>query len=198
MYTDASESLMLRFRAGDVRAFELLLQRHRQSVYDFVLRSVGVYNTTQAEDLTQETFLRVVKQAATYEPKSKFTTWLFTLARNLCIDASRRRKHRKTQSLDAQDEEGHSLLDRTADKGLAVDREAVSLELRARLERAIDGLPDDQREVFLMRESADLSFKEIADVIGISENTVKSRMRYALEKLRASLDEYQDMARALP
>lgn len=198
MYTDASESLMLRFRAGDVRAFELLLQRHRQSVYDFVLRSVGVYNTTQAEDLTQETFLRVVKQAATYEPKSKFTTWLFTLARNLCIDASRRRKHRKTQSLDAQDEEGHSLLDRTADKGLAVDREAVSLELRARLERAIDELPDDQREVFLMRESADLSFKEIADVIGISENTVKSRMRYALEKLRASLDEYQDMARALP
>jgi RNA polymerase sigma-70 factor (ECF subfamily) len=198
VYTDASESLMLRFRAGEVRAFELLLQRHRQSVYEFVLRSVGFHNAAQAEDLTQETFLRVVKQASTYEPKSKFTTWLFTLARNLCIDASRRRKHRKTQSLDAQDEEGHSLLDRTADKGLAVDREAVSRELRARLERAIDELPEDQREVFLMREAADLSFKEIAEVIGISENTVKSRMRYALEKLRVSLDEYQDMARALP
>lgn len=198
VYTDASESLMLRFRSGDVRAFEILLQRHRQSIYEFVLRSVGTYNTAQAEDLTQETFLRVVKQAANYEPRSKFTTWLFTLARNLCIDASRRRKHRKAQSLDAPDEEGHSLLDRTSDGGLAVDRQAVSTELRARLERAIEELPEDQREVFLMRESADLSFKEIADVIGISENTVKSRMRYALEKLRASLDEYQDMARALP
>ncbi len=198
MYTDASESLMLRFRSGDVRAFEILLQRHRQSVYEFVLRSVGFFNAAQAEDLTQETFLRVVKQAATYEPRSKFTTWLFTLARNLCIDASRRRKHRKAQSLDAPDEEGHSLLERTSDGGMAVDRQAVSSELRTRLERAIAELPEDQREVFLMRESADLSFKEIADVIGISENTVKSRMRYALEKLRASLDEYQDMARALP
>ncbi len=198
MYTDASESLMLRFRSGDVRAFEILLQRHRQSIYEFVLRSVGTYNTAQAEDLTQETFLRVVKQAGNYEPRSKFTTWLFTLARNLCIDASRRRKHRKAQSLDAPDEEGHSLLDRTSDGGMPVDRQAVSTELRARLERAIDELPEDQREVFLMRESADLSFKEIAEVIGISENTVKSRMRYALEKLRASLDEYQDMARALP
>lgn len=198
VYTDASESLMLRFRSGDVRAFEILLQRHRQSIYEFVLRSVGTYNTAQAEDLTQETFLRVVKQAGNYEPRSKFTTWLFTLARNLCIDASRRRKHRKAQSLDAPDEEGHSLLDRTSDGGMPVDRQAVSTELRARLERAIDELPEDQREVFLMRESADLSFKEIAEVIGISENTVKSRMRYALEKLRASLDEYQDMARALP
>ncbi|PSM32174.1 RNA polymerase sigma factor [Haliangium sp. UPWRP_2] len=189
---------MLRFRSGDVRAFEILLQRHRQSIYEFVLRSVGTYNTAQAEDLTQETFLRVVKQAGSYEPRSKFTTWLFTLARNLCIDASRRRKHRKAQSLDAPDEEGHSLLDRTSDGGMPVDRQAVSTELRARMERAIEELPEDQREVFLMRESADLSFKEIADVIGISENTVKSRMRYALEKLRASLDEYQDMARALP
>jgi len=198
VYTDASESLMLRFRSGDVRAFEILLQRHRQSIYEFVLRSVGTYNTAQAEDLTQETFLRVVKQAGSYEPRSKFTTWLFTLARNLCIDASRRRKHRKAQSLDAPDEEGHSLLDRTSDGGMPVDRQAVSTELRARMERAIEELPEDQREVFLMRESADLSFKEIADVIGISENTVKSRMRYALEKLRASLDEYQDMARALP
>ena len=66
------------------------------------------------------------------------------------------------------------------------------------IQQAIDALPEDQREVFLMREQADLSFKEIADIVGISENTVKSRMRYALEKLREQLSEYQDMARALP
>lgn len=198
MHTDTNETLMLRFRTGDVRAFEILLQRHRHSVYEFVLRSVGPHNTAQAEDLTQETFLRVVKQAPSYEQRAKFTTWLFTLARNLCIDASRRQKHRKAQSLDATDEDGHSLLDRTASGGLAVDRQAIGHQLKERLEKAVSELPDDQREVFLMRESADLSFKEIADVIGVSENTVKSRMRYALEKLRASLDEYQDMARALP
>jgi RNA polymerase sigma-70 factor (ECF subfamily) len=189
---------MLRFRDGDVRAFEILLQRHRQSIFEFILRSVGPYNFTQAEDLTQETFLRVVKQASAYEQRAKFTTWLFTLARNLCIDASRRRIHRKAQSLDSTDEEGNSLLDRTAASGPAVDRQVIGHQLQARLTEAIDSLPEDQREVFLMRESADLSFKEIADVIGVSENTVKSRMRYALEKLRASLEEYQDMARAIP
>lgn len=195
---DTNETLMLRFRDGDVRAFELLLQRHRHSIFEFILRSVGPWNTTQAEDLTQETFLRVVKQASAYEQRAKFTTWLFTLARNLCIDASRRRKHRKAQSLDQADEEGNSLLDRTASSGPAVDRQVIGHQLQARLEEAISSLPEDQREVFLMRESADLSFKEIADVIGVSENTVKSRMRYALEKLRASLGEYQDMARAIP
>ena len=198
VFGDANETLMLRFRDGDVRAFEILLQRHRQSIFEFILRSVGPHNVTQAEDLTQETFLRVVKQASAYEQRAKFTTWLFTLARNLCIDASRRRKHRKTTSLDATDDEGNNLLDRTASSGPAVDRQVIGQQLQARLEEAISALPEDQREVFLMRESADLSFKEIADVIGVSENTVKSRMRYALEKLRASLDEYQDMARALP
>lgn len=198
MHDESSEALMVRFRGGDVRAFEVLLQRHRNPVFEFILRSVGHHNPTHAEDLTQETFLRVVKQASTYEQRAKFTTWLYTLARNLCIDAARRRKHRKAQSLDSADDEGTSLLDRTASPGLAVDRQAISRQLQARLEQAIATLPEDQREVFLMRESADLSFKEIADIIGVSENTVKSRMRYALEKLRTTLSEYQDMARALP
>lgn len=198
MRDDANETLMLRFRDGDVRAFEVLLQRHRRPVYEFILRFVGPHNTAQAEDLTQETFLRVVKQAKSYETRAKFTTWLYTMARNLCIDASRRLKHRRAQSLDAPDEEGHTLLERTAGKEPAVDRRVIGQQLQVRLHEAIAALPEDQREVFLMREAADLSFKEIADVVGISENTVKSRMRYALEKLRASLEEYEDMARALP
>lgn len=198
MHDESSEALMVRFRGGDVRAFEVLLQRHRNPVFEFILRSVGHHNPTHAEDLTQETFLRVVKQASTYEQRAKFTTWLYTLARNLCIDAARRRKHRKAQSLDTADDEGHSLLDRTASRDPAVDRQAIGGELRQRLTRAIESLPEDQREVFLLREEADLSFKEIADIVGVSENTVKSRMRYALEKLRESLDEFQDMARALP
>jgi RNA polymerase sigma-70 factor (ECF subfamily) len=195
---ETNETLMLRFRDGDVRAFEFLLSRHQKPIYEFILRSVGPHNTALAEDLAQETFLRVVKQAKTYEQRAKFTTWLYTLARNLCIDNSRRMVHRKTRSLDQQDEDGQTLLDRTADKGPAIDRKVIGQQLQTRLQQAIDSLPEDQREVFLMREQADLSFKEIAEVIGISENTVKSRMRYALEKLRAQLEEYQDMARTLP
>lgn len=198
MRDESNEALMLRFRDGETRAFEILLQRHQRSIHDFILRSVGTYNTAVAEDLTQETFLRVVKQASTYEQRAKFTTWLFTLARNLCIDHSRRMKHRRARSLDQQDDEGHSLLDRTANKDLAVDRRVISSQLQQRLMQAIDSLPDDQREVFLLREHADLGFKEIAEVVGINENTVKSRMRYALEKLRALLEEYAEMARALP
>ena len=89
-------------------------------------------------------------------------------------------------------------VERTADDGPAVDRRVIGHELQARLQQAVSDLPDDQREVFLMREVADLQFKEIAAIVGIPENTVKSRMRYALEKLREALDDYQDLARAAP
>ena len=189
---------MLRFRDGDSRAFEQLLHRHRRPIYAFILRFVGLFNTALAEDLTQETFLRVVKTAANYERQAKFTTWLYTLARNLCVDAARRGKHRRAQSLDAPGEDGGTLLDRTEDCGPAVDRRVIGKELQGRLQQAIATLPEDQREVFLMREVADLQFKEIAAIVGIPENTVKSRMRYALEKLREALDDYEDMARAAP
>jgi RNA polymerase sigma-70 factor (ECF subfamily) len=199
---DPDEVLMLRFKDGDSHAFELLLHRHRKPIYGFILRFVGGGNVTLAEDLTQETFLRVIKRADTYERQAKFTTWLYTLARNLCIDSARRQKHRRTESLDAplgdNGEQGRTLLDRTEDCGPAVDRRVMGRELQGRLQQAIASLPDDQREVFLMREVADLQFKEIATVIGIPENTVKSRMRYALEKLRGALEDYEDLARAAP
>jgi RNA polymerase sigma-70 factor (ECF subfamily) len=196
---EADEALMLRYQAGDVRAFEVLLTRHRKPVYNFLLRHVG--SRESAEELLQETFLRVIKGAEAYQKQAKFTTWLYTIARNLCVDQSRRMRHRKAQSLDApmsSDEDSGTLLDVTAADGLRADREAMSSELAIRLERAIARLSVEQREVFLMRELLDMPFKEIADVVGVPENTVKSRMRYALEKLRLELDEYADMAKALP
>jgi RNA polymerase sigma-70 factor, ECF subfamily len=195
---DSDESLMLRYRDGDVRAFELLVTRHRKPLFNFILRFVR--DTAAAEDVTQETFLRLVKGADAYERQAKFTTWLYTIARNLCVDAARRGKHRKAASLDAPigDEDGSaSLLDLVPDGGAAVDRQAQSKELRLRLQQAIEALPDEQREIFLLREVADLQFNEIANVIGCPENTVKSRMRYALEKLREALEEYRDLARAV-
>ena len=198
MRDDSDESLMLRYRDGDVRAFELLVTRHRKALFNFILRFVR--DTAQAEDVTQETFLRLVKGADAYERQAKFTTWLYTIARNLCVDAARRGKHRKAASLDAPigDEDGSaSLLDLVADGGAGVDRQAQSRELAVRLRQAIEALPDEQREIFLLREVADLQFNEIANVVGCPENTVKSRMRYALEKRREALEEYRDLARAV-
>src|SRR6185503_16637268 len=116
---DSDEGLMLRYQKGDVRAFELLLSRHRRPVFNFVLRYVG--EPAHAEDLMQEVFLRVIKGADGYQRQAKFTTWLYTIARNLCVDASRRGKHRRAQSLDApinreEGADGQTLLDVVADR----------------------------------------------------------------------------------
>ncbi len=197
---EADEALMVRYQQGEVRAFEILLTRHRRPVFNFILRFVR--SREVAEDLMQETFLRVVKGAENYKRQAKFTTWLYTIARNLCVDHSRRMKHRKAQSLDAPlsksaDDSG-TLLDVVAGNELQSDRKAVSSQLADKMKEAIDRLSDDQREVFLMREFLDMPFKQIAEVVGVPENTVKSRMRYALEKLRLELEEYADLAKAVP
>lgn len=195
---EADEVLMVAYQKGDVRAFELLLTRHRKPVFNFILRFVGLRET--AEDLLQETFLRVIKGAEAYQRQAKFTTWLYTIARNLCVDQSRRAKHRKAQSLDAPMSnlaDSGTLLDVIPGKEMASDRQTGNKELQIRLHAALSRLSEEQREVFLMREFLDMPFKDIADVVGVPENTVKSRMRYALEKLRLELDEYKDMAKAM-
>lgn len=196
---EADEDLMVRYQQGEVRAFEILLGRHRKSVFNFILRYVGDKET--AEDLLQETFMRVIKGADAYKRQAKFTTWLYTIARNLCVDQTRRRKHRRHASLDAPmaaDDDSGTLLDVIPGSEMASDRKSVNKQLYQRLQGAIGALSEEQREVFLMREFLDMPFKQIADVVGVPENTVKSRMRYALEKLRLDLDEYKDLAKAVP
>jgi RNA polymerase sigma-70 factor (ECF subfamily) len=153
-----------------------------------------------AEDLLQEVFLRIIKGAPTYKRKAKFTTWMYTIARNLCVDTARRGKHRKAASLDQPldgEKGGRSMGDIVADRGPAVDRQVISRRLQGRLKEAISTLSEEQREVFLMREYLNLPFKEIAEIVGCPENTVKSRMRYALERLRQELAEYRDLAQAV-
>lgn len=200
MLTDESdEDLMVRYQGGEVRAFEILLGRHRKPVFNFILRYVGDKET--AEDLLQEAFMRVIKGAEAYKRQAKFTTWLYTIARNLCVDQTRRRKHRKHASLDApmsSDEDSGTLLDVVSGNEMASDRKTVNKQLEQRMNQAIQSLVEEQREVFMMREFLDMPFKQIADVVGVPENTVKSRMRYALEKLRLELDEYKDLAKAVP
>ena len=193
---DSDESLMLRYQEGDARAFTVLVERHRRPIFHFVLRYVR--DPVAAEDVTQDTFLRVVRSADNYVREAKFTTWLFTIARNLCVDAARRGKHRNMASLDApvdrHNAEGASKIDFVASGGPAVDRQVIGGELKLRMQEAIAALPEEQREIFLLREVADLQFNEIAEIVGVPENTVKSRMRYALEKLREALAEYRDLA----
>jgi RNA polymerase sigma-70 factor (ECF subfamily) len=198
LHDEADEALMVRYQKGEVRAFEILLTRHRKPIYNFILRFVG--SRELAEDLMQETFLRVIRGAENYKRQAKFTTWLYTIARNLCVDQSRRAKHRRAQSLDqpmSSSAESGTLLDVVPGKDMPSDRAAVSKEIHRKLHEALERLSEEQREVFLMREFLDMPFKQIADVVGVPENTVKSRMRYALEKLRLELDEYKDMAKAV-
>jgi len=201
LHSETDEALMARYQKGDVRAFEVLLARHRKPVYNFIYRFVG--DRAQAEDLLQETFLRVIKGAESYQREAKFTTWLYTIARNQCVDLSRRMKLRRASSLDqatghGDDHNGATLLDVVPDGGAAVERRAMDSELQTRLKAAIEQLSEEQREVFLMREFLNMQFKEIAEVTGVPENTVKSRMRYALEKLRDLLEDYRELARAAP
>src|SRR6266496_1443219 len=142
MFQDqADEDLMVMYQKGEVRAFEILLSRHRKPVYNFVLRFVGDKET--AEDLLQETFMRVIKGADAYKRQAKFTTWLYTIARNLCVDQTRRRKHRRHASLDApmsSDEESGTLLDVLPSSEMASDRKTGNTALYARLQRAITAL----------------------------------------------------------
>lgn len=176
------------------------MRRYRTPLFNFIARSVR--NQATAEEILQDAWLRILQGAADFQRASKFSTWAYTVARNLCIDQARRAVHRRHPSLDApsgreRDEEGPSLGERVADGGRAVDRQAIGNELQLQLAAAIEALPDDQREVFLLREYSNLPFKEIAEVVGAPENTVKSRMRYALERLQEALAEYEDYARAL-
>src|SRR5205807_3667040 len=173
----SDEELLAAFQQGDVGAFEALLRRHRAPLFTFLLRMLG--DRERAEDLAQETFLRIVKGAAAWEQRARFSTWLYTIARNLCVDQSRRDRFRRTGSLDAQGpDEEPAMVDSVPGHEIDPARGAESARLRPVLAKALAGLPAEQREVFLLREQAGVPFKEIAELTGVNENTVKSRMRY--------------------
>ena len=170
------EELMLAYRAGDAGAFETLYKRHRGALYRFMLRSIRERST--AEELFQEAWIRVIDARARYAPSARFTTWLFTIAHNLLVDHWRRK--------------GLSLVELDPDAAVAADNPANQAEAReslGRLLRALEALPPAQREVFLLREEAGLSVAEIAAVTGADEEATKSRLRYAMAKLKAAVDE---------
>lgn len=180
------EELMLSFQKGDTKAFEELVKRHRHGVYNFIFRFLG--NKETAEEVFQEVFIKVHKASDRYSPNGKFTTWLYTIARNQCVDTFRRNKIREAMSLDAPfGEEEARLGDAIPSEDIPPDVLSSAREIEGVLANALSKLNEDQREVFLLREKQGFKFEEIAEMTGVSVNTVKSRMRYALDGLRRAL-----------
>ena len=181
------EALMLQFASGETAAFERLFDRYERRVFGFIRRYIN--DDHVARELSQETFMRVIGSAKRYTPTAQFSTWVLRIARNLCTDHARRKRPEK-ERVDRFNEDSGSVVSRLPAKSGDADKALLNQEIRARLESAINKLPDKQREVFIMNKVLNLSFREIASVVETSENTVKSRMRYALEALRLELDSY--------
>lgn len=173
----ADEELMLAYRDGDAGAFEVLYGRHRARLYRFVLRSVK--ERGMAEELFQDIWMRVIVARSRYVPKARFTTWLYTIAHNRLVD------HWRQKGLTLVDLENTEVEGNSPDpERLAAARQSVE-----RFAQALEALPPAQREAFLLREEAGLSVPEIARATGAGEEAAKSRLRYAIAKLKAALDE---------
>ncbi len=173
------EELMLAYGAGDVTAFQTLYSRHRGPLFRHLqrqLRDAGL-----AEEFFQDTWQRVITSRDRYRPEAKFSTWLYQIAHNRVTDHWRAKQHRPTAPDDAAE-----LAERVPDPSTP-ERTLSAFEERRRLQRALEELPDDQREVVLLRLEQELSLEEIGEITGVGRETVKSRLRYAMDKLRARL-----------
>ena len=172
-------ALMLRYRDGDLAAFETLYKRHNDAVYRYLLRLCQ--HRDSAEDVFQEVWGKIIKARASYRPTAKFTTYLYRVAHNCFIDHIRRNKrHSQTVAIEP---------DNQADPGELPEMHVERSLARRRLLDALQQLPDEQRDVFLLREEAGLSLDQIASITGTNRETAKSRLRYAVNKLRVAIDE---------
>jgi RNA polymerase sigma-70 factor (ECF subfamily) len=186
---DDDAQLMLAYARGEMPAFETLYSRHRTALYRYLLRQAR--DPEIANDLFQEVWSRVIVNRARYEARAKFRTFLFTLAHNCFIDHCRRVKSRPSGT-SVEDADAADLL--PADDGvrpeLALERDESTQRYRA----ALATLPSEQRDVYLLHEESDLSLEEIARVTGVGTETAKSRLRYAVGKLKAALATAEDLA----
>jgi RNA polymerase sigma-70 factor, ECF subfamily len=180
MLDRSDEELMLAYAGGEARAFEALYTRHRGTVYRFLLRSVT--RRDLADELFQDTWSRVISARDRYRPDAKFSTWLLQIAHNLLIDGFRR--HRPEENGE-QAELAMQFAEN--DENERPDRVLTEFEQSRQLQRALATLPEDQRSAFLLRVENGLSVEEIAEVTSVGRETAKSRLRYALEKLREAL-----------
>ncbi|MCK7579496.1 MAG: RNA polymerase sigma factor [Chromatiales bacterium] len=175
------EELMQRYRDGDAHAFETLYARHKGPVYRYILRQCGV--AALAEELFQDIWMNLIKARSRYQPRARFTTWLYTLAHNRLVDHYRRQAAGVPISYD--DDPDEPLIEQVADSEThEPDNEFERRRQAQRLLRLLAGLPEAQREAFLLREEGGLSLEDMAAVMEVNVETAKSRLRYALAKLR--------------
>jgi RNA polymerase sigma-70 factor (ECF subfamily) len=182
---DPDIHLMLSFKNGDKSAFEALLRKHYRNVLNFSYRFLG--RRDLAEDLTHEVFLRVYQNPAGYEPRSRFRTWLYTIAKNLCLNELRRKSHRM-QSLDEPGlQESGQMSNAIPDPSLPPEESLVRKERIAAVRAAIDELPENQRLAVILRRYDDFSYEQIAATLNTSEKAVKSLLNRAKEHLQKKL-----------
>jgi RNA polymerase sigma-70 factor (ECF subfamily) len=169
---------MGRFQDGDTAAFETVYARHRGPLYRYFLRQVA---RSAVDDLFQEVWLRIIKGQARYRPDGPFSAYLYRIAHNVLVDHYRR-VGRLPELTSAEDLE-------LPDPGAGPERDLSQIELREAISRALTELPAAQREAFLLHQEAGLTLEQIAAVVGVGRETIKSRLRYALNRLRQDLSE---------
>ena len=184
---ESDETLLARYGRGDAAAFEVLYRRHEMRVWRYLERNLR--NRATADELMQEVWFAVAREAARYEPTARFTTWLFTIAHHRMIDSIR--KSRRQTSLDNLGFDSETVVEQlTADPNAGPFAAAVARDQAGALLRAVEKLPGEQREAFLLQVEGDLSVEEIAMITDSSFETTKSRLRYARTKLRELLQEH--------
>jgi RNA polymerase sigma-70 factor (ECF subfamily) len=176
---------MLAYKQGDTRAFETLLSRHEKGVYGFALRMLG--DSMLAEEVAQESFLRIIQSASRYRANASFRNYLYRIARNLCVDLLRKRpREPRTPDLDAG---SPGTPEGIPNGNPGPESNAGAAQLRSAIRRALATLPEDQREAFLLKEVEGMKLQDVAAITGANLNTVKSRLRYALMRLREHLSQ---------
>jgi len=187
-YTDAE--IMLRVKAGDQSAFDYLVQKYRRPLVSFMFRMAR--NSAAAEDLAQEVFLRVYRSRQTYEASAKFTTWLYRIATNLAVNHARDTRHERpevTVSLDEPDEESGTTLD-VPDSNIGAEEALVRRERMLAIRAKVEALPERQRLAVVMHKYQQMDYKQIADVLKLSESATKSLLFRAYQTLREQLKEF--------
>jgi RNA polymerase sigma-70 factor (ECF subfamily) len=187
---DPDAALMLLVKQGDRDAFELLVEKYKQPVMNLAYRTLS--DATEAEDLAQHVFLQVFKSAHRYEVSAKFSTWIFTIARNLCLNEIRRRSRHPAQSLDeVSPENDEQPLHQVEDvKSFSPPEALLQGELEEKVQLALSELPEKQRTALLLCRQDELSYEEIADVLECSLSATKSLIHRARETLKVVLKPY--------
>lgn len=187
---DPDAALMLRVKQGDWGAFTELVEKYKQPVMNLVYRML--HDAAEAEDLSQVVFLQVYKSSGRYEVSSKFSTWLFTIARNLCLNEIRRRTRHPTDSLDVvhPDEADRPLQQYEDKKTFSPPESVLHGELEEKIEQALAELPETQRTAILLCRGDELSYEEIAKVLGCSLSATKSLIHRGRETLKQKLKPY--------